>query len=139
MTLDFGAYVATFQTGDDDALLDRFFTEDAVMTTADRRIEGRTALREFLRWAHDGVREIPRPQVVVQDEGHLFAEIDMDFVCTRDRPDFPFQPMKRGEVITVKFVAVYTLRDGRVAHLKTFRWGVGVGVTAAPDYSHILA
>ena len=138
MTLDFRAYVAAFAAGDDDGLCDRFFTEDAVMRTGERTIEGRQALREFLRWAHEGVREIPRPQVVLQDEGHLFAEIDMDFVCTRDRPDFPFQPMRQGDVITVKFIATYTLRDGRVAYLKTCRWPVGVGVTTPPDYAHIL-
>ncbi len=137
MALDFKAYVAAFQAGDDDGLCERFFTEDAVMATAERTILGRAALREFLRWAHTDVREVPRPQIILQDENHLTAEIDMDFVATGDRPDFPFGPMKKGDVITVKFFATYTLRGDRVAYLKTCRWPVGVGTTPAPDYSHL--
>jgi hypothetical protein len=128
---DYDEYVRLFASGNDDALCDRFFTEDAVMQTETGLYEGRTALREFLRGAHDGVREILRPQIVVADDDHLLAEIDIDFRASADRPGFVFGALRAGEVITVKFFVVYTLRGGRVCYLKTARWPPG-RATSAP-------
>lgn len=121
-------YLDLFNSGDDSALCNTFFTEDAVMQTADRYINGRTALLAFLHNAHDGVREILHPQVVVQDKNHLLAELNIEFMATADRPDFVFQPMQTGESITVKFFVVYTLRDDRICYLKTARWPAGYGI-----------
>src|SRR6185437_5404103 len=88
-------------------------------------------LLELLHWAHDGVREIIRAQTVLQDENHLFAEIDMDFRASRARPDFPFGALAPGDIRTVKFFVLYRLRDGKVAHLKAATWPPEVGVTKA--------
>jgi len=69
-------------------------------------------MNEFLAWAHNGVREILRPIAVVQDEHHLFAEIDMDFVASKPRTDFPFGDLLVGEIMTVKFLVHYTVIAG---------------------------
>jgi len=66
---------------------------------------------------------------VLRDENHVFAEIDMDFHATRDRPDFTFGALKKGEYTTVKFLVLYYLRDGKVAHLKAGVWPPNVGVS----------
>ena len=137
--MDFGRYMALFLEGDDDTFCEAMFTEDVVMEASSRVVEGRPALREFLAWAHDGVRELPRPQIVVQTEKNILAEIDMDFFALRDRPDFLIKPMRRGETVTCKFFAVYTLRGDRVCRLKTSYWPAGHLVSPAPDYRHLLA
>src|SRR5262252_6952574 len=113
--MDYERYVAAFNAGDDAALVEQFFTEDCVFHSRDRKKTGRKELLEFLHWAHDGIREILRPQVVLRDATHIFAEIDMDFHATKDRPDFVFGALKKGEFTTVKFFVVYYLRDGKVA------------------------
>ena len=136
--MDFARYVELFNRGDDQALCDHFYADDAVMQTSDRLVEGKPALLEFLAWAHDGVRELLRPQHVVQADDCILAEIDIDFFAQRDRDDFPFQPLKRGETITAKFFVVYELRDGKVARLKTSRWPVGRATSVPPDYSQLL-
>ncbi|MGH8149613.1 MAG: nuclear transport factor 2 family protein, partial [Steroidobacteraceae bacterium] len=86
-------------------------------------------LLAFLHWAHDGVREIIRAQTVLEAGEHIFAEIDMDFHATRDRPDFLFGPLAMGEYLTVKFFVLYRVREGKVAQLKASSWPANIGVS----------
>jgi ketosteroid isomerase-like protein len=127
--MDYAQYIQAFNRGDDAALVETFFTEDAVFQSGGRLAHGRAELLKFLNWAHDGIREIIRAQVVLRDEQHIFAEIDMDFHATKDLPSHPFGALKKGEFTTVKFFVVYYLRDGKVAHLKASAWPPNVGVT----------
>jgi len=127
--MDYQRYIQAFNSGDDARLVEEWFTEDCIFQSGPRLLRGRAALLEFLNWAHDGIREVIRAQTVVQDESHLFAEIDMDFHATRDRPDFVFGALRRGEFLTVKFFVLYRLRAGKVAHLKASTWPPNVGVS----------
>jgi ketosteroid isomerase-like protein len=129
--MDYTKYIEAFNAGDDAALVRNFFTPDVVFQSGPRVVRGADELLKFLNWAHDGIREIIRAQVVLRDAGHIFAEIDMDFLATADRPDFTFGALKKGEITTVKFFAMYYLRDGKVAQLKTGRWDPKVGVTSS--------
>jgi len=130
--MDYAKYIEAFNTGDDAALVRDFFTPDCLFQSGPRRLQGADELLKFLNWAHDGIRELIRAQLVLRDENHIFAEVDMDFLATKDRPDFTFGALKKGEHTTVKFFAVYYLRDGKVAQLKTGRWDPKIGVTASP-------
>ena len=121
-------YIALFNTGDDEKLCRTYFTEDAVMQTATQLIESRENLLKFLNFAHDGVREILHPQVVLADKNNLITEINIEFVASKDKPEFVFKPLTAGESITVKFFAAYKLRDGKVCYLKTAHWPVNYGV-----------
>jgi ketosteroid isomerase-like protein len=134
--MDYAKYIEAFNAGDDAALVRNFFTPDVVFQSGARVVRGADELLKFLNWAHEGIRELIRAQVVLRDASHLFAEIDMDFVATADRPDFTFGALKKGERTTVKFFALYYLRDGKVAQLKTGRWDPQLGVTAAGAPAH---
>ncbi len=127
--MDYAAYIEAFNSGDDAALVQRFFTEDVIFQWGTRVIHGADELLTFLNGAHDGIREIIRAQVVLRDEDHIFAEIDMDFHATRDKPEFGFGPLKQGEFTTAKLLVVYDLRDGQVAQVKVASWPPNVGVT----------
>ena len=120
--MDYREYERLFNSGNDDALLDAFFHEDCEFVATTRALKGRKALKEFLAWAHDGVREVMRPQLVIQEKDHIFVEVDMDFHATKERPDFPFGHMRPGDLITVKFFVTYYLRDGKVARLNSATW-----------------
>jgi hypothetical protein len=128
----YAEYVRNFNEGNDTGLVDRYFAEDCVMASATRVQRGRKELKDFLAWAHDGVREILRPQVVFEDKDHIFAEIDMDFIASKVRDDFPFGALRPGDIRTVKFFVVYTLRDGWITELKSMTWPPELRVTKAP-------
>lgn len=129
---DYDDYVAAFNRGDDAALIERYFVPDFKFTGGSRRYETRDEFLAFLNWAHDGIREIIRPITVMQTEDRIFAEIDMDFIATKQRHDFPFAKLEPGDVITVKFFVLYHLRDGLVTELKSMTWPADYHVSKAP-------
>jgi ketosteroid isomerase-like protein len=131
-SLDYRAYEALFNTGDDAALVERFFDDGVVFSGGEREYRGRDQLKGFLDWAHDGVREVMRPQIVLHGEDIVFAEVDMDFHATKERPDFPFGHLHPGDMVTVKFFVTYSLRDGRIVELKSMTWAPEKGVTKLP-------
>jgi hypothetical protein len=130
--LNYDDYVALFNTGDDAALIERFFADDLVFSGGTREHRGKAGLKAFLDWAHDGVREVMRPQNVLQREDLIFVEVDMDFHATRERADFPFGHLHPGDMVTVKFFVTYRLRDDKVVELKSMTWPPGKGVTRLP-------
>lgn len=129
---DYDQYIHDFNTGDDKDLVERWFDPEIVFIGTARKYEGRDALLGFLRWAHDGVREIIRPITVLEKDDRLFAEVDMDFVATKARDDFPFAKLRPGDLITVKFFVLYRIRNGRVIELKSMTWPTEHEVTKAP-------
>jgi len=132
MPLDYRAYVRDFNTGDDRGLVEKYFATDTKMISGSGVRSGHKGMNEFLAWAHDGVREIIRPQVVMWDKDHIFAEVDMDFIASKARPDFTFGALQPGDILTVKFFAHYTVVNGKIKTLKTMTWKPETGVTKAP-------
>lgn len=132
MPLDYRAYIRDFNTGDDRGLIEKYFARDTQMISASGVRSGHRGMNEFLAWAHDGVREIIRPQVVMWDKDHIFAEVDMDFIASKARPDFTFGALQPGDILTVKFFAHYTVVNGKIQTLKTMTWKPETGVTKAP-------
>lgn len=131
--LDYDAYVRDFNSGNDAGLIEKYFAEDTVMISASGSYHGHTGMNEFLAWAHDGVREILRPVSVVEDEDDIFVEIDMDFVASKERPEFPFGHMLPGDIVTVKFLAHYSVNPaGKITQLQTMTWEPEKGVSKAP-------
>ncbi|HJX13830.1 MAG TPA: hypothetical protein VJ377_09960 [Dehalococcoidales bacterium] len=134
---DFYKYVEAFNSGDDRAMLDRFWVDDLVVCSARGKEDGvlasgKEGFLKFLEFAHDGVREIMRIQVLIQNKNNIFAEIDMDFHASKDRPDYPFGPLQPGDFITVKMFCLYFLRGDRIEKLKMASWAPNVGITDPP-------
>jgi hypothetical protein len=129
---DFAKYADMFNKGDDNKLVETYFAEDFAYTGDRRVLPTRAAFLEFLKFAHDGVREIMRPQLVLQNQDRIFAEIDMDFHALKARKDYPFGELKPGEMITVKFFVIYKLLDGKIAGLKSAVWPRNYRVSKAP-------
>jgi hypothetical protein len=130
--LNYDDYIALFNTGDDAALIERFFADDVLFSGGSRDHRGKAGLKGFLDWAHDGVREVMRPQNVLVRDDLIFAEIDMDFHATKERPEFPFGHLHPGDLVTVKFFVTYKVRDDKVVELKSMTWPPGKGVTRLP-------
>jgi ketosteroid isomerase-like protein len=130
--LNYNEYEALFNSGDDAALVAKYFDDDVVFSGGSRDYRGKGQLKAFLDWAHDGVREVMRPQNVLQNEDSVFAEVDMDFHASKERPEFPFGHLRAGDLVTVKFFVTYRLRGGKVVELKSMTWPPGKGVTQLP-------
>lgn len=130
--LDYDEYVAAFNAGDDAALVERFFSDDILFMGSAREHRGKAQLLEFLSRAHDGVREVMRPQQVLRQGDLIFLEADMDFHAMKERADFPFGHLHPGDLVIVKFFVTYRLRDDRICELRSMTWPAGRGVTTLP-------
>ncbi len=137
MSFDFIGYQTAFNAGDDDAALE-FWDDElvAVMpvnpTMAVPVATNKEEFRQFLAAAHDGIREVMRVQTYLEDGDKIFIEFDMDFVASKDRPDFPFAELKAGQFITVKMFGVYTLRNDKLWKLNMAFWPTNQGVSEPP-------
>ena len=137
---DFIAYQKVFNTGNDDGALE-FWADDltVIMPVGPGQIApiatNKEEFRQFLYAAHVGIREVMRLQTLLAAGEKIFAEFDMDFVATADRPDFAFGPLKAGEFTTVKMFGVYALRDGKLGDLTMAFWPPNQGVTDPPAYA----
>ena len=133
---DFYKYIEVFNSGDDKMMVDQFWVDDLVAETAQGELaKGKEDWLKFLEGVHDGMRELMRIQVLIQNENNIFAEIDMDFHATKDRPDYPFGSLEKGDFITVKMFALYFMRDDKIAKLKLASWPPNLGVSDPPARS----
>ena len=134
--MNYEAYVDAFNQGDDATLVETWFAPDCVMFSSSRVSRGRAELLAFLQWAHDGIREVIRPRLVLQEGNRLFVDVDMDFICHAPRPDFPFAPLLPGDILTVRFFVTYLLNEaGQIQELCSMTWPAEQGVTKAPMLS----
>ena len=132
--MDYAAYLQAYNSGDHRELVRKFCTDDVSFEAGalKRVFRGKDEVLEFLLSLQDDVRDVLRAQVVLQDENHIFAEVDMDFYALRDLPDFPFGALKSGEYLTMKVFVVYYLRDGKIYRFKTSLWPVNFGISDPP-------
>jgi predicted SnoaL-like aldol condensation-catalyzing enzyme len=130
--VNYDAYIADFNQGDDAALVEKWFAPDCVMHGSTRTSRGRGELLAFLKWAHDGVREIVRPRQVMQQDNRLFVDVDMDFICHAARPDFPFAPLMPGDIVTVRFLSYELDESDLIRQLNSMTWPAEKGVIKVP-------
>lgn len=131
--MNFRDYERRFNAGEDEALVDEYYADDCEFVATTRHLKGKQAFKDFLAWAHDGVREVMRPQVVVEGKDHLFVQIDMDFHATKERADFPFGHLHPGDLITVKFFVTYHFdAAGKIKRLDSVTWPPEYQVSKLP-------
>ncbi len=133
--MDYAKYIETFNAGNRGELVRKFCTDDIIFESGVLRkvCRSKDEQIEFLQsMQQEGVHEIIRAQVVLQDEDHIFAEADMDFHAQKDVPDFAFGALKKGEYLTTKTFVVYYLRDGKICRIKTSLWPANFAVTDPP-------
>lgn len=125
MAFDFHQYIADFNAAcgiDEEAMVNRWFTEDLVLEGPDRVLHGRQHWTGLLTFAHDGVTERLELLRTVREGDRLMAELDGQLLFAKDRPDHPMGPARAGQEIRTRFVASYDLRGDRIARLLLAWW-----------------
>jgi hypothetical protein len=130
---DFYKYIEAFNSGDDKMMVENFWTDDMVVVSNGGELaRGKKDWLKKLEELHDGIRELIRVQVLMQNEDNIFAEIDMDFHATKDRLDYGLAPLEKGDFITVKMFPLYYIRGDKIVVLKLAMWPPNVGVSDPP-------
>jgi len=122
MPFDLDKYVAAFNAGDDDAVVNTFFTEDVIINGPDRTMHGRQEWIDTLKFVHQGIREKLTPLAFAREGDVLLSEMLVEFTATEDQPDFMHGPLLKGETIEMRFFASYRLREEQIARLALAWW-----------------
>lgn len=119
---DFDTYVRSFNTTDEAAFVEKYYTKDLVLDGPFGTLEGSDKWLHVLNETHDGIREDLKFLTVVRQGDVIMAESEGTFTATEDRPQFGHGPLKKGESIKVKFLTKYVIRDGKIAKMMISWW-----------------
>jgi hypothetical protein len=67
------------------------------------------------------VRESLTLHHLIADDTGLAADVTSTFTAIEDAPDFVVAPLKKGEFVRGRVFVYYTLRDGKIAHIRVAR------------------
>ena len=99
-----------------------YYTDDVVLELGSvPPIVGRQGIVDFYRAMNRTVRETLTIHQVILDEGGIAADASMEFRAIEDASDFVVAPLRKGEVICGGVFVLYTLRDGKIARIRTAR------------------
>ncbi len=122
MPFDLDEYVAAFNTGDDAAVVNAYYTEDTVIEGPDRTMHGRQTWIDLLQFVHKGIHEKLTPLAVARTGNVLMSEMQVEFTATEDRPDFMHGPLLKGQSVQLRFFASYRLHNEQIARLALAWW-----------------
>lgn len=117
----FADYVGSFNRSDFEGF-GKYYTDDVVVDLPSGQLRGRDAVLDFYRKVKARVRETLKINQLVMDEGGIGVEMDTEFYCMEDWPDFVVRPMKKGDTIAMVSFILYRLRDGKIAHVRSARY-----------------
>ena len=130
----FRDYIAAFNRGDTEAYGARY-DDEVVLVIADHvELRGRQAIFDFYERTRAATARAIRVVSVVATDDQLAAELESEFVATRDVPDFPSGPLRRGDRLQIVSFVFYDLKDGRYCRIRaaTHRRRL-ITATRAPD------
>jgi hypothetical protein len=118
----FTEYLKAHSTGDYARTASSYLTEDVVFENPLFGFVGADNYGKFFteNLTNIGIKEIVRPKNMLLDGDIVAAEIDVEMIFSRDMPEFPFRPMKKGDSIVLNNGAFYKIRDGRIAHISVY-------------------
>ena len=130
----FRDYIAAFNRGDS-AAYGAYYCDDVVLVISDHTVlRGRRAILDFYLNVRAGTERTIDVVDVLARGDLLAAELQSEFLATRDLPDFAPGPMRAGDRLFINSFVFYDLEGGRyrrirsATHHREFR--------RAPDSAH---
>ncbi|MDP3739996.1 MAG: nuclear transport factor 2 family protein [Hyphomonadaceae bacterium] len=112
-------YMDAFNQGDYGALTD-FYCEDVLLVNAGgTKLEGRKAIVDFYRQVTSKTRRTISILQAFASGDRLAAELESEFLALEDYPEFASGPMRKGDRLYINTFAIYELRDGRYARIRS--------------------
>lgn len=116
-------YYEVYNSGDHEKAVSIYYTQDVVFESPEVKYAGQENVIKFLVESHRaGVKEILRPIRILVDGDNVAVELEMELEVLEDIPDFHIKPVKKGESIKIGRAAFYKIRDGKIAHVKVYRF-----------------
>ena len=115
-------YFEDYNSGDYKKTISTYYTQDAIFESADYKFTGQQNIINFLTESHKGPSEELRVINILIDSNSVAAELEANIQATEDKPDFHIKPLKRGDSFILKMSAFYDIRDGKICHVRIYRF-----------------
>lgn len=115
-------YFEEYNTGDYEETIKKYYTPDAVFESPDYKLEGNDKIIQFMTESHKGMTEIMQLKNVLLDGNQAAVEIEAVIRVFEDRPNFHIRPLKKGDSITLRMVAIYGISGDRISSVKLYRF-----------------
>ena len=115
----FKDYMAAFHRGDFDRLAARYYAPDVVFQGRGRNFDSAAKVIEFYKGVREHLTETIAVKRAYFGEDGFSAELETTLVAHKDWPDFFGGPMKVGDVKRSQNFVFYTVRDGRMVHIRS--------------------
>ena len=86
-------------------------------------IHGATGIADFYTEMFKSVRETLTIHTLDATDERLVVDCTSRFTAITDAPDFVVGALAQGDFIDLRVTVTYTLREGRVCHIKVLRGG----------------
>lgn len=114
----FRDYIAAFNRGDQ-AAYGAYYCTDVTLVIADHtELHGRQAIFDFYARVRAGTERLIRVLNVIARTDLLAAELQSEFLATRDLPDFPSGSMRAGDRLEINSFVFYDLDGGRYRRIR---------------------
>ena len=115
-------YFEEYNTGDYEETMKKYYTPDAVFESPDYKLEGHDKIIQFMTESHKGMTEIMQLKNVLLDGNQAAVGIEAVIQVFEDRPNFHIRPLKKGDSITLRMVAIYGISGDRISSVKLYRF-----------------
>jgi hypothetical protein len=115
-------YFEDYNTGDYEKTMKKYYTSDAVFESADYKLEGRDEIIKFMIESHRGSTETMKAKHVLVDDNVAAVEIEALVQVFEDKPNFHIKPLKKGDSITLKMIAIYEIKDNKIDYVRLYRF-----------------
>jgi hypothetical protein len=103
------------------AAFSRYYTDDVVCELPALTLRGKEGIVLFYREMFKTVRESLTVHQVIADDDGIAADVTSRFTAVEAAPHFVIAPLNKGDFIEGRVFVHYTLRDGKIAHIKVAR------------------
>lgn len=115
----FRDYILAFNRGDSPAY-GACYCDDIVLLIADHTVlRGRQAIFDFYASVRAGTERTIAVVDVLARGDLLAAELESEFLATRDLPTFASGPMRAGDRLLINSFVFYDLEDGRYRRIRS--------------------
>jgi hypothetical protein len=115
-------YFEAHSTGDFKRTASLYLTEDILFENPMFSFVGQDNYDKFFTeiLTNAGITELLHPKHMLIEGNIVAAEVDVEMIFSRDMPEFPFRPMKKGDSIVLNNGVFYEIRNGRIARISVY-------------------
>ena len=115
----FRDYIAAFNRGDT-AAYTAHYCEDVLLEIADHTVlRGAQAIADFYAGVTAGTRRILKIVRIAEGRDCLAAELESEFLATRDLPGFKPRPLEAGDRLYLNSFVFYELEGGKYKRIRS--------------------